>query len=80
MRLCAQLKSFGQTLSLAQNMDAQMWRSYQIGHTESEHRGWVGAFNTTISLGSVYERLLNWEGMDFVSEHLTVIFRCVSNK
>ena len=44
-------------------MDAQMWRSFNMGHVESEHRGWVGAFNTSISLGSVFERLLNWEGM-----------------
>ena len=34
-----------------------------MGHVESEHRGWVGAFNTSNSLGSVFERLLNWEGM-----------------
>lgn len=52
-----------QTLSLAQNMDGQMWRSFNLGHVESEHRGWVGAFNTSISLGSVFERLLNWEGV-----------------
>jgi hypothetical protein len=51
-----------QTLTLGQAMDAQMWRAFNLGHIESEHRGWVGAFNTSISLGSVFERLLNWDG------------------
>eukprot|EP00804_Cyclotella_cryptica_P026552 CCRYP_015394-RC/>CCRYP_015394-RC protein AED:0.06 eAED:0.06 QI:168/1/1/1/0.85/0.76/21/3141/1947 len=51
-------------LALGQWMDGQVWRSWDMGHVESEPRGWVGAFNTSISLGSVYERLLNWEDSD----------------
>jgi hypothetical protein len=31
------------------------------GHVEDESRGWVGAFNASISLGSLFERLLGWE-------------------
>jgi hypothetical protein len=47
-------------LSLAQFMDAQMWRHWTQGHVEDESRGWVGAFNASISLGSLFERLLGW--------------------
>jgi hypothetical protein len=52
------------TLALAQNMDGQMWRSWTQGHVETEPKGWVGAFNASISLGSLFERLLNWEDSD----------------
>lgn len=47
-------------LSLAQLMDAQVWRHWTQGHVETESRGWVGAFNASISLGSLFERLLGW--------------------
>eukprot|EP00957_Ditylum_brightwellii_P151532 11540433-Ditylum_brightwellii.AAC.1 len=40
-----------QSLSLGQNMDGQVWRSWGEGHVETEPRGWVGAFNASISLG-----------------------------
>lgn len=47
-------------LSLAQFMDPQTWRHWDHGHIEEESRGWVGAFNASISLGSLFERLLGW--------------------
>lgn len=47
-------------LSHAQFMDAQVWRHWAQGHVEDESRGWVGAFNASISLGSLFERLLCW--------------------
>ena len=34
------------------------------GHVESEPKGWVGAFNASISLSSLFERLLNWDDTD----------------
>lgn len=48
-------------LSQAQQMDPQTWRHWTQGHVEDESRGWVGAFNASISLGSLFERLLGWE-------------------
>ena len=51
-----------QVLSLGQNMDGQLWRTWGQGHVERESRGWVGAFNASISLGSLFERLLSWNG------------------
>ncbi len=50
------------TLSLGQNMDGQRWRRVEEGHVEQEPRDWVGAFNAGISIGSLFERLLSWEG------------------
>lgn len=50
-----------ETLSLAQQMDPQTWRHWTQGHVEDESRAWVGAFNASISLGSLFERLLGWE-------------------
>ena len=47
-------------LSVAQFMDPQTWRHWTQGHVEDESRGWVGAFNASISLGSLFERLLGW--------------------
>jgi hypothetical protein len=52
------------SLSLAQWMDAQTWRTFSQGHVETEPRGWVGAFNASISLGSLFERLLGWDDDD----------------
>jgi hypothetical protein len=54
------LFTFLQTLTLAQGMDKQSWRSWSMNHVESDPRGWVGAFNCSISLGSIYERMLSW--------------------
>lgn len=54
-----------QVLSLGQNMDGQVWRTWGQGHVERESRGWVGAFNASISLGSLFERLLSWNGTCF---------------
>lgn len=51
-------------LGLGQMMDAQVWRDWNKGHVENEHRGWVGAFNASISLGSLFERLLSWDDSD----------------
>lgn len=34
------------------------------GHIESEPKGWVGAFNASISLSSLFERLVNWDDTD----------------
>lgn len=34
------------------------------GHVETEPKGWVGAFNASISLSSLFERLLNWDDAD----------------
>ena len=48
------------TLSISQQMDPQHWRTWFQGHVEDESRGWVGAFNASISLGSLFERLLGW--------------------
>jgi len=48
------------SLSLAQLMDPHVWRHWSEGHVENESRGWVGAFNASISLGSLFERLLGW--------------------
>lgn len=48
------------SLGLAQFMDVQVWRHWAQGHVEDESRGWVGAFNASISLGSLFERLLGW--------------------
>jgi len=49
-------------LALGQNMDGQTWRRIEEGHVEQEPRDWVAAFNTGISIGSLYERLLQWDG------------------
>ncbi len=59
------------SLSLGQFMDPQIWRSWSEEHVETEPRGWVGAFNASISLGSLFERLLSWEGKFFpnISSH-----------
>jgi hypothetical protein len=48
------------SLSAAQLMDPHVWRHWQQGHVENESRGWVSAFNASISLGSLFERLLGW--------------------
>ena len=50
-----------QTLTLAQQMDGQTWRPWAKGHVETEGKGWVGAFNFSISLSSLFERVLNWD-------------------
>jgi hypothetical protein len=54
------LFTFLQTLTLAQGMDKQSWRNWSMHHVETDARGWVGAFNCSISLGSIYERMLSW--------------------
>lgn len=51
-------------LSICQNMDFQRWRRTEEGHVEQEPREWVGAFNAGIAIGSLYERILNWEDLD----------------
>ena len=57
------LDAFLETLTLAQHMDEQKWRKLEEGHVENEMRSWIFAFNASISLGSLSERLLNWNGM-----------------
>jgi hypothetical protein len=58
------LQDWISALGLGQLMDAQVWRDWTQGHVELEARGWVGAFNASISLGSLFERLLSWEDAD----------------
>jgi hypothetical protein len=58
------LKDWIDALALGQWMDAQAWRDWTQGHVEQEVRGWVGAFNASISLGSLFERLLSWDDDD----------------
>lgn len=58
------LKDWLAALGLGQLMNAQIWRDYSQGHVELEVRGWVGAFNASISLGSLFERLLSWDDND----------------
>ena len=63
-----------QVLSLGQNMDGQVWRTWGQGHVERESRGWVGAFNASISLGSLFERLLSWNGKCFGGNFVVLAF------
>ncbi|KAG7367370.1 zinc-finger domain containing protein [Nitzschia inconspicua] len=58
------LKDWIASLALGQMMDPQTWRDWSQGHVELEVRGWVGAFNASISLGSLFERLLSWDDAD----------------
>ena len=58
------LKDWIAALRLGQMMDSQVWRDWSQGHVELEVRGWVGAFNASISLGSLFERLLSWDDND----------------
>ena len=58
------LKDWIASLALGQMMDPQTWRDWSQGHVELEVRGWVGAFNASISLGSLFERLLSWDDGD----------------
>jgi hypothetical protein len=58
------LKDWIASLALGQMMDPQTWRDWSQGHVELEVRGWVGAFNASISLGSLFERLLSWDDTD----------------
>jgi hypothetical protein len=58
------LQDWIDSLSLAQMMDGIVWRTMTQGHVEQESRGWVGAFNASISLGSLFERLLSWDDSD----------------
>lgn len=55
------LEDWISVLGASQFMDPQSWRHWVHGHVEDESRGWVGAFNASISLGSLFERLLGWE-------------------
>ena len=67
------LDAWVESLSLGQNMDGQEWRCATRNHVETEPKGWVGAFNASISLGSLFERLLNWEGA-CLGFNITVLF------
>jgi hypothetical protein len=58
------LRDWIAALGLGQLMDPQVWRDWSQGHVEQEVRGWVGAFNASISLGSLFERLLSWDDDD----------------
>jgi len=60
---CA-LDDWIETLSLSQQMDGQMWRCFSQGHVETEPKGWIASFNLSISLSSLFERLLNWDDTD----------------
>lgn len=58
------LEDWVQSLSVSQLMDPQVWRNWKQGHVENESRAWVSAFNASISLGSLFERLLGWNDDD----------------
>lgn len=45
-------------------MDGQIWQPSIKDHVEREAKGWVGAFNASISLSSLFERVLNWDDDD----------------
>lgn len=55
------LFTFLQTLKVAQGMDKQVWRCWSMDHVDNDPRGWVGAFNCSISLGCIFERILSWQ-------------------
>lgn len=57
------------TLTLAQNMDPQKWRPMSEGHIEIESMSWIPAFNLSISLGSLFEKLLLWKDEDHYLDH-----------
>ena len=44
-----------------------------IGHVEIEDRGWVGAFNLSISLNTLFERILAWEDKEINEESVGLI-------
>jgi hypothetical protein len=58
------LEDWVAALSAAQFMDPHVWRHWLQGHVENESRAWVSAFNASISLGSLFERLLFWSDED----------------
>ena len=49
------LNAWIESLLLGQNMDGQRWRSAKINYVKTETKGWVGAFNASISHGSLFE-------------------------
>ena len=59
------------TLSLTQNMDLQKWRTHDEGHVRVESTSWITAFNLSISLGSLFERLLLWKDEDCHPEKIS---------
>jgi len=58
------LENWLELLSIPQGMDGQTWRTWDQGHVDIEPKGWIGAFNASISLGSLFERILVWEDED----------------
>jgi hypothetical protein len=75
------LDAWIETLALAQMMDTQKWRRHNEGHIENESKRWIGAFNASISLGSVFERLLMWKDEDRrtinIEEHSMTLLNAV---
>lgn len=61
---CSFLSDWITTLRHAQYMDQHVWISYDQEHVNEESRTWISAFNTSISLGGLYERLLFWKDDD----------------
>ncbi len=59
------LDAWIEILSLAQNMDPQIWRSMSEGHVPIEPRSWIPAFNLSINLGTLYEKMLMWKDEDW---------------
>lgn len=59
-------------LCLSQWMDPHAWRPVTTlvdsMDMDASERGWVGAFNASISLGSLFERLLGWRDDDVDDE------------
>ena len=55
--------SWTKSLLLGQNMDGQRWRSAKENHVDTEPTELASAVNVSISLGSLFKPLFNWEGM-----------------
>ena len=56
------LEAWIKALTLCQNLDGQSWRSPAEGAMAYELKGWAGSFNMCISIGSLFEKIVNWEG------------------
>jgi len=61
---CCALNAWIGSLSLIQNMDGQNWRSFSMSHVEIEPKGWENAFALSITVGNMFDRLLNWDDDD----------------
>lgn len=58
------LDAWMKCLSLGQNMDNIVWRTWGQQHVESDPTGYYGAFSFSIGLGALFAQLLNWDDED----------------